>query len=70
LSEHYNHAGNLFPQSKPMRPTAVIRSKRQTTAATDAYKAIYDLEGSLREFPLEADLEEERRAERKRENER
>ena len=53
-----------------MRPTAVIRSKRQTTAATDAYKAIYDLEGSLREFPLEADLEEERRAERKRENER
>ncbi len=34
------------------------------------YDAIYALEGSLREFPLEASLEEERRAERKRENER
>lgn len=34
------------------------------------YQAIYALEGSLREFPLEASLDEERRAERKRENER
>jgi AbrB family looped-hinge helix DNA binding protein len=34
------------------------------------YEAIYALQGSLREFPLEASLEEERRAERKRENER
>jgi AbrB family looped-hinge helix DNA binding protein len=34
------------------------------------YRAIYALEGSLREFPLEADLEEERRAARKRENKR
>jgi AbrB family looped-hinge helix DNA binding protein len=32
------------------------------------YEAIYALQGSLREFPLEADLEEERRAARKREN--
>ncbi len=34
------------------------------------YEAIYALQGSLREFPLEVSLEEERRAERKRENER
>ena len=34
------------------------------------YEAIYALEGSLREYPLEASLEEERRAERKREDER
>jgi AbrB family looped-hinge helix DNA binding protein len=32
------------------------------------YSAIYALQGSLREFPLEADLEEERRAARVREN--
>ncbi len=34
------------------------------------YDALYALQGSLREFPLEADLEEERRVARKRENER
>jgi AbrB family looped-hinge helix DNA binding protein len=34
------------------------------------YEAIYALQGTLREFPLEADLEEERRAARRRENER
>lgn len=34
------------------------------------YQAIYALEGSLRGFPLEASLEEERRAERRRENKR
>lgn len=34
------------------------------------YEAIYALEGSLRELPLEASLEEERRAARKRESER
>jgi AbrB family looped-hinge helix DNA binding protein len=34
------------------------------------YDAIYALQGSLREFPLEASLERERLAERKRENER
>lgn len=32
------------------------------------YEAIYALQGSLREYPLEASLEEERRAERKRES--
>jgi len=34
------------------------------------YSAIYALQGSLRESPLEADLEEERRAARQRESER
>jgi AbrB family looped-hinge helix DNA binding protein len=34
------------------------------------FEAIYALQGSLREFPIEASLEEERRAERKREDER
>jgi AbrB family looped-hinge helix DNA binding protein len=32
------------------------------------YEAIYALQGSLREFPLEADLEEARRAARERES--
>jgi len=32
------------------------------------FKAIYALQGSLREFPLEADLEQERQAAREREN--
>lgn len=32
------------------------------------YDAIFALQGSLREFPLEASLEEERRAARKRED--
>lgn len=32
------------------------------------FEAIYALQGSLREFPIEAGLEEERRAERKRED--
>jgi AbrB family looped-hinge helix DNA binding protein len=32
------------------------------------FEAIYALQGSLREFPIEASLEEERRAERKRED--
>ena len=34
------------------------------------FEAIYALQGSLREFPIEASLEEERRAERRREDER
>jgi AbrB family looped-hinge helix DNA binding protein len=36
----------------------------------NTYQAIYALQGSLREFPLEASLEEERRAARRLENER
>jgi AbrB family looped-hinge helix DNA binding protein len=35
-----------------------------------SFKAIYALEGSLRDFPLEEELEEERRAARKSENKR
>jgi AbrB family looped-hinge helix DNA binding protein len=34
------------------------------------YEAVYALQGSLGEFPLEASLEEERRAERRREDKR
>jgi AbrB family looped-hinge helix DNA binding protein len=34
------------------------------------YDAIYALQGSLQAFPIEASLEEERRAERERENQR
>ena len=34
----------------------------------NTYDTIYALQGSLREFPLEADLEEERRTARAREN--
>jgi AbrB family looped-hinge helix DNA binding protein len=33
-----------------------------------AFAALYALQGSLKEFPLEADLEEERQAAREREN--
>jgi hypothetical protein len=47
-----------------MRSTSSIRSKNQVVPAHNAYEAIYALQGSLREFPLEADLEEERRADR------
>jgi len=36
----------------------------------NTYEAIYALQGSLREFPLEASLQEERRGELQRENER
>jgi hypothetical protein len=53
-----------------MRSTAVISSKGQIVipANPNAYEAIYALQGSLRKFPLEASLDTERRAERKREN--
>jgi hypothetical protein len=47
-----------------MRSTSSIRSKNQVVPAHNAYEAIYALQGSLREFPLEADLEEERRPDR------
>jgi hypothetical protein len=47
---------------------AVINSKKSDDPPPIPYEAIYALEGSLREFPLEADLEEERRAEREYEN--
>ena len=51
--------------------TVVFQEERgRLVLEPNNYEAIYALEGSLREFPLEASLEEERRAERKRENER
>ena len=51
--------------------TVVFQEERgRLVLEPNNYQAIYALEGSLREFPLEASLEEERRTERKRENER
>jgi len=51
--------------------TVVFQEERgRLVLEPNNYRAIYALQGSLREFPLEADLEEERRAARKRENER
>jgi bifunctional DNA-binding transcriptional regulator/antitoxin component of YhaV-PrlF toxin-antitoxin module len=49
--------------------TVVFQEERgRLVLEPNNYSAIYALEGSLREFPLEADLAEERRAARKREN--
>lgn len=55
-----------------MSPKAISATFPEMGAAPApaAYEAIYTLQGSLRDYPLEADLEEERRTERKRENER
>jgi hypothetical protein len=51
--------------------TVVFQEERgRLVLEPNNYEAIYALQGSLREFPLEASLEEERRAERKREDER
>jgi len=49
-------------------PRAVINSQKSGDLPFSPYQEIYALEGSLREFPLEADLEEERRAEREHQN--
>ena len=50
--------------------TVVFQEERgRLVLEPNTYQAIYALQGSLREFPLEADLEEERRAARARENE-
>jgi hypothetical protein len=46
---------------------AVIDSEKSDVQPPSPYEVIFALEGSLREFPLEADLEEERLAERNRE---
>jgi len=49
--------------------TVVFQEERgRLVLEAENYDAIYALQGSLREFPLEASLEKERRAERKREN--
>ena len=46
---------------------ALIDSDKSDVQPPSPYEAIYALEGSLREYPLEADLEAERLAERNRE---
>jgi hypothetical protein len=48
---------------------ALIDSDKSDVRPPSPYEAIYALEGSLREFPLESDLEVERREERNRESE-
>jgi AbrB family looped-hinge helix DNA binding protein len=49
--------------------TVVFQEERgRLILEPNTYQAIYALQGSLREFPLEADLEAERRAARKLEN--
>jgi AbrB family looped-hinge helix DNA binding protein len=51
--------------------TVVFQDERgRLVLEPENYDAIYALQGSLREFPLEASLDEERKAERRRENER
>jgi AbrB family looped-hinge helix DNA binding protein len=51
--------------------TVVFQEERgRLVLEPNNFEAIYALQGSLREFPLEASLEEERRAARKREDER
>ena len=51
--------------------TVVFQEERgRLVLEPNNFGAIYALQGSLREFPIEASLEEGRRAERKREDER
>ena len=51
--------------------TVVFQEERgRLVLEPNNFEAIYALQGSLRDFPIEASLEEERRAERKREDER
>lgn len=51
--------------------TVLFQEERgRLVLAPSNYEAIYALEGSLHEFPLEASLEQERQADRKRENQR
>ena len=51
--------------------TVVFQEERgRLVLEPNNFEAFYALQGSLREFPIEASLEEERRAERKREDER
>ena len=49
--------------------TVVFQEERgRLVLEPNNFEAIYALQGSLREFPIESSLEEERRAERKRED--
>jgi AbrB family looped-hinge helix DNA binding protein len=51
--------------------TVVFQEERgRLVLEPNNFEAIYALQGSLKEFPIEASLEEERRIERKREEER
>jgi AbrB family looped-hinge helix DNA binding protein len=51
--------------------TVVFQEERgRLVLEPNNFEAIYALQGSLREFPIEASLEEERRIERRREDER
>jgi AbrB family looped-hinge helix DNA binding protein len=51
--------------------TVVFQEERgRLVLEPNNFEAIYALQGSLKEFPIEASLEEERRIERKREDER
>jgi AbrB family looped-hinge helix DNA binding protein len=51
--------------------TVVFQEERgRLVLEPNTFEAIYALQGSLREFPIEASLEEARRAEYKREDER
>jgi hypothetical protein len=52
-----------------MRSDPIIGPKKQVVSTPSDFAALYALQGSLREFPLEIDLEEERRAALDRENE-
>jgi hypothetical protein len=56
-------------KGKTRRSGDVICSKEKIVSRPRSYAALYALQGSLRKFPLEADLEEERRAALDRENE-
>jgi AbrB family looped-hinge helix DNA binding protein len=49
--------------------TVVFQEERgRLVLEPNNFEAIFALQGTLKEFPIEADLEEERRAERKRED--
>jgi hypothetical protein len=56
-------------KGKTRRLGDVICSKEKTVPGPRSFEALYPLQGSLREFPLEIDLEEERRGALDRENE-
>ncbi len=55
-------------KGRTRRSVDVISSSEKVVPGPRSYEAIYVLQSSLREFPLEADLEEERRAALNREN--
>jgi len=56
-----------YPRKKAT-PDMFEKERGPPIPEPNSYETIYTLQGSLRKSPLEASLEEERRAERKREN--